>query len=96
VNEFLVKETWEKQAQQIDGNVRDGPLRGKVFAVKVVDTPRVFVGGNQLFCQLSDCRLHGRSIQQEGCHGKSAPKTYGAAEREKIIQPLGCAIECSG
>ena len=74
MNQFLIKKTGEKQPQQVDGDVGNGAFGRKILAIQVVDAPGAGVLGDELVGQLSDGRLHGRSIQQERGEGKSTSK----------------------
>ena len=44
MNQFLVEETREQQAQQVDGNDRNGAFRGEIFAIEMIDTAGAGIG----------------------------------------------------
>jgi hypothetical protein len=45
---FVVEETGEQQAQQIQGNGRNGGFGRQVLAVKVIDPPDARIRSDQL------------------------------------------------
>ena len=70
MKQFFVKEPGEKQAQKVDRDIRNGAFGRQVLSIEMVNPAGAGVGSDKLFCQLSHCWLHGRSIQQDGVKRK--------------------------
>jgi hypothetical protein len=74
VNNLIMKESWEKKAQQVDRDGADGALAGQVFAVEMIDATDARVGGEQLVGKLGDRHVHSaeystRRVEAEGKTG---------------------------